>query len=190
MQEAQDPVKFIYTVTGATALTLLYFTTSISLARKIRAHNSRTRIIIASGHGNEQRLLQAVELGLTRFLPKPFGRRELKEALSKAVEELDVSPRLALSHTYRWDRQVRKLYRHEEEIKLTAKERELLTLLSSNPKQTFSPYTIETRLWPDAPHDTDLTARLKTLMKRLRKKLPPECIENSYGEGYRLRLNR
>lgn len=34
MQEAQDPVKFIYTVTGATALTLLYFTTSISLLKK------------------------------------------------------------------------------------------------------------------------------------------------------------
>lgn len=32
-----DPLKYIYTVTGATALTLLYITTSISMVRKI--HN-------------------------------------------------------------------------------------------------------------------------------------------------------
>jgi len=31
----EDPIKYIYTVTGATALTLLYITTSISMIRKI-----------------------------------------------------------------------------------------------------------------------------------------------------------
>lgn len=31
-----DPIKYIYTLTGATALTLLYITTSISMVRKVR----------------------------------------------------------------------------------------------------------------------------------------------------------
>lgn len=34
VQEVQDPIKYIYTVTGATALTLLYFTTFISIFKK------------------------------------------------------------------------------------------------------------------------------------------------------------
>ncbi|QOP42405.1 ferric reductase [Sulfurimonas marina] len=33
--EVDDPIKYIYTVTGATAITLLYATTTISLVKKI-----------------------------------------------------------------------------------------------------------------------------------------------------------
>lgn len=34
VHEVDDPIKYIYTVTGATALTLLYITTTISMVRK------------------------------------------------------------------------------------------------------------------------------------------------------------
>jgi len=159
----------------------------LSLARKIRENDRRTRIIIASGHGNEKRLLEAVELGLTRFLPKPFGRRALKDALAKAVSELDTVPHLSLGNGFRWDVPGRKLYSDKEEIKLTGREQALLTLLSSKPGYTFSLYTIEMHLWPDSNLESGITSRLKTLVKRLRQKLPPGCIENIYGEGYRLK---
>ena len=158
----------------------------LSLARRIREKDQRTRIIIASAHGNENRLLQAVELGLTRFLPKPFGRRDLRNALAKAVSELDVIPRFALGHGYQWDKNAQKLYCNEKELKLTTQERELLALLSTMPRQTFSIHAIEMHLWPETQYETDLTSRLKTLVKRLRQKLPHGCIENIYGEGYRL----
>ncbi len=160
----------------------------LSLARRIRRNDKRTRIVIASGHGSEDRLLQAVELGLTRFLPKPFRRQALKDALAKAVGELDATERIALGQEYLWDMTERKLFYRGEEIKLTAREQALLLLLSSSPKRTLSSYTIESQIWPEAQLETDVTGRLKTLVRRLRKKLPPDCIENVYGEGYRLKL--
>ena len=158
----------------------------LALARKIRERDYRTRIIMASGHGNEKRLLQAVELGLTRFLPKPFGRQALKEALAKAVSELDISPRVALSRHHQWDRNERKLYHGNHEIRLTPNEQALLSLLSSHPGRTFTLLTIEMHLWPNTNCESDINARLKPLLKRLRQKLPPGSIENIYGEGYRL----
>lgn len=160
----------------------------LELARRIRKRDRRTRIIIATAHVDERRLLQAVELNLTRFLPKPFGRQALKEALSKAVSELDATPRIALCDGFEWDVAKRKLYGSDREIRLTASEQALFGLLASTPGQIFSPYTIEMHLWPDAFDDSDSAARIKTLIKRLRKKVPEGSIENVYGEGYRLNI--
>jgi len=160
----------------------------LTLARKIRERDRKTRIIIATAHADEKRLLQAVELGLTRFLPKPFGRQALKNALAKAVGELDLTPDIKLGHGFRWDCRQQKLFREDEEVRLTGRETALFTLLTSSPGTVFSFYTIEMDLWPGAHDETDIAPRLKTLVKRLRKKLPEGCIENIYGEGYRVML--
>lgn len=158
----------------------------LTLARRIRQQDRLTRIIIATGFGNEARLLQSVELGLTRFLPKPFGRQVLKDALAKAVSELDIHSSILLGSDYTWDKDECTLYRGNEEIRLTARETSLMTLLASHPGQTVSLYDIEMCLWPEADCETDMTSRRKTLLKRLRKKLPEGCIQSIYGEGYRL----
>ena len=34
VHEVKDPIKYIYSITGATAITLLYITTSISMIKK------------------------------------------------------------------------------------------------------------------------------------------------------------
>ena len=159
----------------------------LALAKKIRKEDKRARIIIATAHVDEHRLLQAVELNLTRFLPKPFGRQALKEALSKAVHELDTSPRIKLGAGYEWEIGTLKLYLHENELRLTGSEQALMTLLAEQPNHVVSPYMIEVHLWPNEDDSADNAARLKTLVKRLRKKLPEGAIENIYGEGYRLK---
>lgn len=158
----------------------------LSLAGKIRKNDRHTRIIIASAHGDETRLLEAVELGLTRFLPKPFGRRDLTEALAKAVSEIDCALQVFLGQGFRWDTAKEILFFKNEPIRLTSREQSLLSLLASRPGQTFSPESIEMELWPETHIETDIVSRLKTLVKRLRQKLPSGCIENIYGEGYRL----
>jgi DNA-binding response OmpR family regulator len=41
-------------------------------------------------------------------------------------------------------------------------------------------------LWPMPGDEEESASRLKALLKRIRKKLPADCIENIYGEGYKL----
>jgi two-component system response regulator VanR len=158
----------------------------LEVAKKIRRHDSKTRIIIATAYVDEQRLLLAVELGLTRYLPKPFGRRELKEALHKAVLELDLKDRVDLGNGYTWSRSVQQLFNERRPLKLTKQENALLNLLGSNPGYIFSGNSIELHIWPDLPEEVDSSPRLKALIKRLRKKFPGLDIQNIYGEGYRL----
>lgn len=158
----------------------------LEVAEKIRRHDSQTRIIIATAYIDEKRLLLAVELGLTRLLPKPFGRQELKEALHKAVLELDHQDRTDLGNDYIWSRCEQQLYHRREPVKLTKHENALLNLLSSKPGYTFSAQSIELHIWPDLLDEEDSTSRLKALIKRIRKKLPELSIDNVYGEGYRL----
>jgi DNA-binding response OmpR family regulator len=158
----------------------------LEVAEKIRRKESETRIIIATAHINEQRLLQAVELGLTRFLPKPFGRQALKEALAKAVLELDHKYHLDLGNGYRWNSSKQELLHRQAPVKLTSREHALMTLLSSKPGRIFSVYAIEMYLWPMPGDEEESASRLKALLKRIRKKLPADCIENIYGEGYKL----
>ncbi len=161
----------------------------LELAAKIRQSDGHTRIIIATAYVNEERLLQAVELGLTRFLPKPFGRRAFKETLEKAVLELDDRHYLDLGGSFQWNSSKYELLFHNTPVKLTARECALLTLLSSKPGSVFPNYTIDLHLWPTS-FDEDNGPRLKALIKRIRKKLPEDCIENVYGEGYKLNISK
>lgn len=158
----------------------------LELAKKIRAKDKKTRIIIASAYGDKSRLIEAVELGLSRFLPKPFGRKSLQEALDKAVAELYESNRVDLGEGLFWDMGQQKLLNGVQPVKLTPSEQKLLGLLASKPGQVFSFIDIELHLWPMETDDSDGGDRLKTLIRRLRKKLPEGCIENIYGQGYRL----
>ncbi|MCJ7765972.1 MAG: response regulator transcription factor [Thiovulaceae bacterium] len=158
----------------------------LEVAEKIRQKETTTRIIIATAHISEQRLLQAVELGLTRFLPKPFGRQALKEALAKAILELDHKYHLDLGDGYHWNSSKQELLHRKVPVKLTSREYALMTLLSSKTGQVLPFHTIELYLWPLDDDVEDTAPRLKALIKRIRKKLPKDCIENIYGEGYKL----
>ncbi len=160
--------------------------TGLEVAEKIRQKDKTTRIIIATAHVSEQHLLQAVELGLTRFLPKPFGRRDLKEALAKAILELDHKYNLDLGDGYLWNCSKQELLYEKTPVRLTSREHALMTLLSSKAGRIFPLHTIELYLWPLDYDEEDNAPRIKALIKRIRKKLPKECIENVYGEGYKL----
>jgi two-component system, OmpR family, response regulator VanR len=160
----------------------------LEVAARIRENDKETRIIIATAYGDKNRLLQAVELGLTRFLPKPFGRKALKTALTKAVSERNEKRCVDLGAGYLWDQEHSGLRLKDRPVKLTPREHALLGLLASRPGQTFSFFAIELHLWPMDFAERDTDARLKTLVRRLRKKLPQGCIENVYGEGYKLNI--
>lgn len=72
------------------------------------------------------------------------------------------------------------------EIRLTPNECAFLSLLASAPGQAFSTAAIGLNLWPD---ETNPDMRLRSLIKRLRNKLPEAQIDNLYAQGYRLRAD-
>lgn len=161
----------------------------LELLRRIRAQDHTTRAIMLTAYTDKPLLLQATELKLTRYLPKPVNRQELTQALHQAIEELAsfyVAPikKIDLSDGYSWDAQDLELRRFGTVVELTQKERRMLELLLSRPNRIFTYDEIYLHVWE---YDESPTAdALKSLMKNLRKKLPKNCIHNIFATGYKI----
>jgi len=61
----------------------------LELLEKIRENDYTTKAIMFTAHSDQNFLLQAVSLQLTKYLVKPVSRQELKEALDLAISELN-----------------------------------------------------------------------------------------------------
>ncbi len=166
------------------------FINGLELTKKIRQNDKKTRIIILTAHLEQDKLLFAAELNLTKYLPKPISRIKLKEALNEAViqyKELnDESSNFFLKDGYVFNRDSKKLIFNDEEIKLTKHETLFLELLTSKKDRVFSSDEIYDYLWNQFEDCETSATKLKDLIKRLRKKIPKDSIENIYGAGYKL----
>ena len=162
----------------------------LEVAKAIRKQDKTTRILILTAHLERDKLLFATELGLTKYLPKPIQRGELKAALSEAVAQLEelrgTQPTFSLGEGYSWHPTTKQLHHHTEQVKLTRYEILLLELLTSKAGQIFSADEIALHLWNDDVEAVSQPRKIKDIIKRIRKKLPEGVIENVYGVGFRL----
>jgi len=165
----------------------------LSLAKKIREVDSEVKIIITTAYTEQDKLLQAIELYLIKYILKPIDPKVLKEALIKAKSEIlearkDNEPRekvFILDEVSKWYFESEKLYENNQEIKLTKNERRLLKLLSSDKNKVFTFFEIFNHIsYDDFDKDYD-AGQIRALVKLLRKKVPKESILNIYAEGYR-----
>lgn len=60
----------------------------LDLARRISAKDRLVKLIVLSGHDNFEYAREAMELGITKYLLKPAGDKEILEAVLQAAEEL------------------------------------------------------------------------------------------------------
>ncbi len=166
------------------------FINGLELTKKIRQNDKKTRVIILTAHLEQDKLLFAAELNLTKYLPKPISRMELKEALNEAVNQYkelnEESSTFELKEGCFFYKDSNKLIYENNEIKLTKYESQLLILLTSNKNRVFTSDEIYNYLWDEVAVYESSATKLKDLIKRLRKKLPKDTIENIYGSGYKL----
>ncbi len=164
----------------------------LEVAKKIRKTDKISRIIILTAHLERDKLLFAAELNLTKYLPKPTTRSQLKSALQEAILQLkeltNNTKTVNFGENFIWDK-TNKILKHElMPLKLTKHEILFLDLLSSKESQIFSLDDIALDLWNDIYSSEINTRKIKDIIKRLRKKLPSNAIENIYGAGYKLNI--
>jgi len=163
----------------------------LSLAKKIREIDKEVKMIITTSHAQQDKLLQAIELYLVKYILKPIDPQILKDALLKAVSEIEehrsqLKNRIfLLDAEVLWNTKEEQLTKNNVEIKLTKNERRLLSLLSSDKSRVFSFFEIFDHLsYDDFDKEYDAN-QIRALVKLIRKKIPKESIINVYGEGYR-----
>lgn len=160
--------------------------TGIDLIRAIRKKEQNTQIIVLSAFLDTKYLLDAIELNLVKYLTKPIKHDELFPALLQCVKNIkgDSSRFIYFCENLFFDSLKKNLIKNNESIILTLKEAELLDLLCKNRKQVVSYTQIENTIW----HDDVMSGNaLRLVIKKLRKKLPSNALENIPKVGYKLK---
>jgi len=158
----------------------------IDFARELRKFDHDTRIIITTAYTDNEFLLTAVELELTRYLVKPVTSMELMEALSKAADEYEDrrgSQTVDLGEGFSYDTERKALLQGVEVVILRRKEMQLLEYFIAHAHHTLSYEALQYEIWPDSLMSKDA---VRAQIRNLRKKSHPQIIKNISAIGYRL----
>ncbi|WP_064203432.1 response regulator transcription factor [Brevibacillus brevis] len=155
--------------------------------RRIRA-GSETPIIMVSARDEEVDKILGLELGSDDYLTKPFSPRELVARVNRALQRWKQmkshAEETAISALV-LDREKRLVYSFGEEVEVTSKEFQVLSLLSEHPNRAFSRDELLSLIWGFDYFGSDRV--VDDLIRRIRKKLDKIPLETVWGFGYRLR---
>lgn len=158
----------------------------IEFVKRIRKKNKNIPIILLTAHTDTPFLLEATKLKLIDYLIKPLNFNQLKEALTKASQEVFENGDYCIFFTNNtcYNLTQKKLYIDSKEQNISAKEIALLELLYKNKNRVVSISEIKSCVWEDEFEATD--SALKAVLNKLRKKIGKNSIRNISGIGYQL----
>ena len=156
----------------------------------IRAR-SELPVILLTARGEEADRSVGLELGADDYVTKPLSPRELaarvRTVLRRAGSPAAAQERLAFEGL-ELDAGTREVRKEGVELKLTAKEFDLLWFLASHPRKVFSRDQLMSRVWGyEAARDT---GTVTVHVRRLREKIEdapsrPRFLQTVWGVGYR-----
>jgi len=155
--------------------------TGIEVCRRVR-EVADTPILILSARGAETDKVAALDLGADDYMTKPFGPEEMMARVRAALRRS--LGREAVLHgqltrgglTIDFDRH--RVHRGSDEIRLTPKEFELLTLLVTHAGRVLTHRSILKSIWGSTA--ADQPEHLRVLMGHLRRKIEPDPARPRY----------
>jgi DNA-binding response OmpR family regulator len=164
----------------------------LDICRAIRASSSLP-VVMLTARDEEVDRVTGLELGADDYVTKPFSPRELAARVRSVLRRSRPAPspggeRLSFGDV-ELDRVTRDARKRGAEIRLTAKEFDLLWVLASHPRRVFSREQLMTSVWGyTAALDT---GTVTVHIRRLREKIEdepskPVHLETLWGVGYRL----
>ena len=166
-------------------------TDGLELCRWIRSR-SELPVILLTARGEEADRIVGLELGADDYVTKPFSPRELaarvRTVLRRSAPAADEQARLSFGDI-EIDTRTRDVVKDGTELRLTAKEFDLLAFLAGNPRRVFGRDQLMSRVWGyEAALDT---GTVTVHVRRLREKIEtnpsePVHLQTVWGVGYRL----
>jgi len=159
----------------------------LEFCKEIRKNDIETPIIITTAYTSVEYLLEAVSLNLIKYLSKPLKEQELLQALDGCFQRLEFqNPSvLRLTKDIYYDTFNYSLSSNNKIIHLSTSESLLLDILIKNSTRVVSYIEIENFVWRDTYMTKD---SLRSLVRKIRKAIGKETIENVSKIGYRIKL--
>ncbi|MDX4063811.1 response regulator transcription factor [Aliarcobacter skirrowii] len=153
----------------------------LEMSKKIKEKYSETPIVILSAHSHKEMLLEAINLGISKYFIKPFDIEEFIEYLKELSNKINKNKSIKLKDNFVFDFNNLSLYQNDILVNLTKRERQFLALLIENKNSYVTTFDIKKTLWKNEIVSDE---RLRTFIKRLRAKTSKELIENVSSQGY------
>ena len=151
------------------------------VCRRLR-ETTKVPIIVLSARGAEADKVNALDLGADDYVTKPFGPEELlariRVALRRVIAEEAIQSGSLRAGDLTIDYDRRRVLRGRDEIRLTPKELDLLTLLVRNHDRVLTHRAILKAIW--GSNAVEQPEYLWTLVAQLRRKIEPDPANPRY----------
>ena len=160
------------------------------LIKLIKQKSITSGIIIVSARNSLENRIEGLEKGADNYLTKPFSLAELNALLKSVNRRISFSGRNEIIvNEIRLLPDEYKIFIHEQELKFTKKEYELLMFFISNKNKVITKMSLAKHLWGDYMDSADSYDFIYTHIKNLRRKLInngcADYIQTVYGIGYK-----
>lgn len=153
-------------------------------------------VVMLTAKGDDMDKILGLEYGADDYITKPFNILEVKariKAIMRRTGKRDsktVNDKVIVKRDMKIDCESRRVFIEEREINLTAKEFDLLELLSMNPNKVYSRENLLNIVWGyEYPGDA---RTVDVHIRRLREKIEknpsePKYVYTKWGVGYYFR---
>jgi len=155
----------------------------LSVLKYVKDSYPNIPVLIISSSVELESIKGAYNLGCDDYIKKPFYIDELELKIEKLCNLEGET--ILLSENTEYNIHTRELFFKNESIKLTKKERLLLNLFIKNLNKVVSFEEIQSYVW----HDIASVDSIRSLVMKIRKKLPENQIETLIDVGYRLNID-
>lgn len=165
------------------------------LVQMIRQLDPVTPIIFITEENKTEEIILGLESGADYYITKPFNPEILKAQILTTLDrqenilKLKMLPKKTevVLGDFRVDKTNYQLYQKGEQVKLSAKEFQLLTFFLENPNQVFTKEEIYHRIWNGKMTDNNtLTVFINHLRNKIEKNpQKPQYLQTIWGVGYR-----
>jgi DNA-binding response OmpR family regulator len=157
----------------------------LEMVKAIRKRDKTTKVIIATAFLETKYLLEAVELGLVKYLVKPITEDKILPVLRSCLEDFPQEGSIFyLEEGFIYDKLNHTLFKEQKGIDLTKKEMLFFDLLCSNCKRAVKYEEFNAAVWQGEMSED----ALRSVVKELRKKTSKNTIKNISGIGYQVQL--
>ena len=160
----------------------------IDMCKAIFEINKKQKIVIISAYSDKKYLIKLINMGVDGFMQKPLTTNQILDALNKVCSNFQNENLIGLGEEYSYNGLLKALFLNSQKINLSDKESQVLDLLIKNKNSIFSPEDIFNHINYDEIEKEFSNDSIKSLFKRLRKKLPANLITNNLKMGYSINL--
>ncbi len=155
----------------------------LEMAKEINSIMPKIPIIILSAYSDKEKLLRAIDIGITKYFIKPFDPDELLEYLYGLTEKISESGIVKLLGSYRYDINNQKLLKETSVVRLTGRELAVIDHLIKAPNHIISNSELKKLIGKGQPASDE---SMRVFIRRLREKTDKEFIKNLPKQGYLL----